>query len=261
MTLRKIVVHIHLFKNAGTSVDNILKRNFGPRWMSHDDEVPGHIICANQFNELVRSNPAVEAFSSHQVVPPLPDDSISIFPIVFIRHPIERVLSAYNFEWKTQKGLCTPEGELGRYIEEKMLKKRRNIIENFQTFRLSNTNIDRFHNVDKFDDYVLLDQAKEFIKKIPCIGIVDRFDQSIRLIQECANVHWPKLDFTPVHENISQNSLNTVEEKLDYIQDILGPASYHELIEANNLDLELYKYANELLDNQSNAVYPNCVVG
>ena len=33
---RTIILHYHLFKNAGTSVDAILKRIFGDRWVTRE---------------------------------------------------------------------------------------------------------------------------------------------------------------------------------------------------------------------------------
>jgi hypothetical protein len=35
-TERTIILHYHLFKNAGTSVDAILKRNFGDKWVTSE---------------------------------------------------------------------------------------------------------------------------------------------------------------------------------------------------------------------------------
>jgi hypothetical protein len=32
---RKVVIHYHLFKNAGTSVDRMLKEIYGERWVTH----------------------------------------------------------------------------------------------------------------------------------------------------------------------------------------------------------------------------------
>jgi hypothetical protein len=33
---RTIILHYHLLKNAGTSVDPILKRNFGDKWATRE---------------------------------------------------------------------------------------------------------------------------------------------------------------------------------------------------------------------------------
>jgi hypothetical protein len=48
--------------------------------------------------EFILDHPHGAAFSSHQVVPPLPARQLQVLPIVFLRHPIDRAYSAYLFE-------------------------------------------------------------------------------------------------------------------------------------------------------------------
>ena len=168
MTGRKILFHLHLFKNAGTSIDRILKQNFESRWMAYDETNAGSIICTDQFEQIIHAHPRIEAFSSHQVVPPLPDTQLFVFPIVFIRHPIERLKSAYLFEWKKQLGLDTPKGSLSEYVKDKLQNRRRNAIEEFQTMRLSNAGRKNFQNIELQSDKELLDRAKDFLDQLPC---------------------------------------------------------------------------------------------
>ena len=248
MSQRKIILHLHLFKNAGTSIDRILSENFGSRWMAYDGEQPGEILCAERFEEVILAHPEIEAFSSHQLVPPLPDTDLFVFPIVFIRHPIERIKSAYLFEWKKQGGLDVPKGTLQEYIDSKLVMRRRNVIENFQTMRLSNTSRKNFQNIDNYSDCELLERAKSFLDQIPCIGVVDRFDESIELIQCEVNNFWPSLKFFATQENVSQDINQTTLEKLDGIRQELGAESYQRIVDANLMDIELYEYACQLLD-------------
>lgn len=248
MSQRKIILHLHLFKNAGTSIDRILSENFGSRWMAYDCEQPGTIMCAEQFEEVIHAHPGIEAFSSHQLVPPLPDMNVFVFPIVFIRHPVERIKSAYLFEWKKQGGLDFPKGTLQEYIDSKLQNRRRNVIEDFQTMRLSNAGKKNFQNIDKFSDSELLERAKSFLDHIPCVGVVDRFDESIEIIQNEVNNLWPTLRFFATQENVSQDINQTTVEKLDGIRRELGDESYQQIVNANLLDIELYDYACQLLD-------------
>lgn len=250
MKQRKVIVHLHLFKNAGTSIDSILKRNFGARWMSYDEDQSGKIICSTQFEEVVRAHQDIEAFSSHQLVPPFPDDDIAVFPIVFIRHPLERIKSAYLFEWKKQLGLDSPKGSLRQYIDEKLQHRRRNVIEDFQTMRLSNTGRKTFQNIDQCSDSDLLDRARKFLSQLPCVGVVDRFDESIEKIENCAKRYWPRIEFFNAQENVSQCTSLPILEKLDAIRNELGDEAYGKVVKANQLDLELYEYACELLSQK-----------
>ncbi|TMK06653.1 MAG: hypothetical protein E6G72_16545, partial [Alphaproteobacteria bacterium] len=93
---RPIIIHYHFFKNAGTSVDAILQRNFGAGWTSR--EYPPR-STPNAAREFLTANPQIAALSSHTLPLPPPDiPDAEILPILFIRHPLDRLKSAYLFE-------------------------------------------------------------------------------------------------------------------------------------------------------------------
>ena len=101
-TQRNIVVHYHLFKNAGTSVDHLLRKNFSDKWHSFDGNSAGDIINTKELEGVIAAKAEMLAFSSHQIIPPLPVGDFTVYPIVFLRDPIDRIKSAYLFEWKKQ---------------------------------------------------------------------------------------------------------------------------------------------------------------
>src|SRR6184192_3254912 len=138
MAKRKVIIHYHIFKNAGTSVDRMLKESLGERWVSWDTDDPGAKISPAEMEAFLLERPEIVAVSSHQVVPPLPTRQLDVFPIIFIRQPIDRAYSAYLFEWKKQKGSDTPVGEFEEYVHDKFRYPRKNAIEDFQTLHLAN---------------------------------------------------------------------------------------------------------------------------
>ncbi len=78
---RKVLVHYHLFKNAGTSVDAILRRNFGARWINTEFPPPGQANHQEAIRRLILDNPTLAAVSSHTLMPPAPEiDGVEIFP-------------------------------------------------------------------------------------------------------------------------------------------------------------------------------------
>src|SRR4029079_906891 len=89
---RPIIIHYHFFKNAGTSVDAILQRNFGAGWTSR--EYPAR-STPNAAREFLVANPQIAALSSHTLPLPPPDiPDAEILPILFIRHPLDRLKSS-----------------------------------------------------------------------------------------------------------------------------------------------------------------------
>ena len=87
--MRTVILHYHYFKNAGTSVDDILARNFPGAWMTGEfDGMNNHEAVAR----WIAANPQASAFSSHTAQFPLPAiEGVMVLPVVFLRHPLDRI--------------------------------------------------------------------------------------------------------------------------------------------------------------------------
>ena len=93
---RTIILHYHLFKNAGTSIDSVLKKNFGEHWISR--EFTG-INNTTDVTHWIIDNPQGVAFSSHTMNGPIPKiNGVNIISLAMLRDPIKRIISAYKFE-------------------------------------------------------------------------------------------------------------------------------------------------------------------
>lgn len=90
---RVVLIHYHLFKNAGTTIDGILSRRFPGDGHGHlEGTYPWSSVSPGALLDYVKAHPEIEAVSSHQAYLPLPDDQqIRFLPIVFLRHPIDRL--------------------------------------------------------------------------------------------------------------------------------------------------------------------------
>ena len=237
-----VIVHYHLFKNSGTSLDQLLKYNFGDKWIGYDKNTSGAMISTNELERIIVSNPGKQVFSSHQIVPPIPQLGMTIYPILFLRDPIDRLKSAYLFEWKKQLGLDAPKGTLEEYIKDKFSKRRRNCIEEFQVIRLSNNCRDKIFNHEKMDDIELLDIAKTFIESLSFVGIVDQFDKSVSLLKEYLKPGFPDFKLYDVKSNVLQDISLTQENKRRKIEEELSTEMFESIIERNYLDEALYQF-------------------
>ena len=140
--VRTTVVHLHLFKNAGTTVERGLQGHFGERWSSFDKPTSAARISQAELVEFLQANPSVQAVSSHHLRPPLDDGAtMSWLPILFLRHPIDRIRSAYQFE--RGQGSVTPSStaaasmSLGEWVQYHRERPRSTQCRNFQTFALT----------------------------------------------------------------------------------------------------------------------------
>ncbi|MEM7238168.1 MAG: hypothetical protein AAF501_10145 [Pseudomonadota bacterium] len=107
--MRSVIVHYHCYKNAGSTVDRSVTTSFGRDALMEVDkhELYREVKAYNRafFEEVIPKHPDVICFSSHRTVPSahLISDH-NVIPVLFLRHPLLRVASAYRFEAKRQDG-------------------------------------------------------------------------------------------------------------------------------------------------------------
>jgi hypothetical protein len=242
--MRKLIIHYHLFKNAGTSIDNILKDSFGDKWQNWDrpSDKEGPLLPA-ELARFIKENPQLIAISSHDAVPPVPIGEFQVFPIVFMRHPIDRARSAYLFEWQKELGLDRPKGSFAEYIDEKLAPEGDSVIANFQVSRLSNLVYHNDVSRKSLRDYERLERAKLFLCGIPYFGLVENFHQSLIRLYYYLRPNFPDVMVVNHQANVIQDINAKLEEKLKSIQDELGDEKYQVLLQRNELDMKLYQFA------------------
>lgn len=245
ITVRKVILHYHIFKNAGTSVDHMLATSFGARWKSVEASTNGRLSSADVAKAL-QQDPSLAAVSSHTALPPVPAGPFQVFPIVFVRHPIDRAYSAYDFEWIKQAG-GMPKGSFEAYVTEKLTTWRSSAIEDFQTLHLSNRDPERRTVQRNLPNEVLLDNARQFLRGSPFFGVVERMGDSLALMKHALGPHFPELRVEEHKLNVLRPE-GTLAEKVEEISSKLPPPLYKQLVLRNQLDLRLYEYALGLFD-------------
>lgn len=243
-TQNVIVAHYHLFKNAGTSVDVILEQNFGSAWSKIEfpkisRQSNSHLVQ----NWLEQQN--ISAFSSHTALFPLPSlDNTLVLPIVFLRHPLIRLWSVYNFERKHRQVLnasikLAQSKNFAGYLNYQLDQLSNRSCRNFQTYRFSWLN----SQPNKTE----LERALDGLDWLSIVGIVDEFDLSMELYRQAIAKYYPLFQFQSVHKNITSERNLSQDEKLDLIRTNLDHNTYQRLLDANQDDLQLYAAAKNKL--------------
>ena len=95
-----ILIHYHIFKNAGTSFERSLARAFKwKRLLRLDSALHDGHISHRDLIDAVRKNTQVKVVTSHQAVPPAPRiPGRKVISSILIRDPIARIRSIYAFE-------------------------------------------------------------------------------------------------------------------------------------------------------------------
>ncbi|WP_022950597.1 sulfotransferase family 2 domain-containing protein [Leucothrix mucor] len=247
--LKKTLVHLHIFKNAGSSLDKILRDSFGDQFMTFDKDNPGAMINCDELDQILNRNENISCLASHQIRMPLPVNfSRMIFPVFFIRHPIERIQSCFHFERDVQKRF-PPDMTMEQYARSSLRNPSISAVINLQTAticdnRLMDGKLRTSVTKDVVDSAIsaLRNNAYSF-------GLVSHFDLSLKLIKHQLTPHFEQLassddDLTgSVHENFSLNTAMNTSEKLAYVKDNLSIPTYVQLLEALQPDLMLYEEA------------------
>ena len=170
--MRTVIFHYHLFKNAGTSLDAAFKENFSEEkgeWVTK--EFPANRRQnQEQVKQWIIDNPQAKCFSSHTAqLPPPQIDGVRVLPVLFIRHPIDRIASAYSFETK-QPGnsvgaVIARNTDLKGYVQIRIAIPNDGQCQNFHTSRLAQYRQD--------PNKTALDNAKFALENLYFVGVVE----------------------------------------------------------------------------------------
>ncbi|GGF86444.1 hypothetical protein GCM10007301_52880 [Azorhizobium oxalatiphilum] len=98
--MRFVILHHHIFKNAGTSLDSSLAHQFGADFTTLERN--GELIPPDVLATLLRDNPQLKAVSSHSFMGQGFRDveqalDLRFFHMALLRRPWDRLVSMYNF--------------------------------------------------------------------------------------------------------------------------------------------------------------------
>jgi len=251
MKKRDIIVHAHIFKNAGSSFDSALKELFMEQFVDHRDDQQ---IVRGKEEYLINfldQHQNIQAFSSHSIhFYPKNNEKYNLYPVYFVRHPIDRIRSVYSFEKKqvpanTKGSKKAKELNMNDYISWYMKDDSPFTIRNSQTIFLSGLG-PGVANMDK--KYI---KALVNLKNIFLLGIVDRYDKSMVVFEEYLKNIFPSIDLSYIRRNITDtDTQSTVDEKAQKLLSQLDEKLQKEVLQKNEYDLKLYSKANELLDQK-----------
>ena len=239
---RDVIVHYHIFKNAGTSIDASLQASFGARWLSYDRSADWVNVTEADLVGLIGSGAGLRAVSSHQLRWPHPVTArLRTYPIVFLRHPIDRVGSIYSYLRRIGDPRIAGRS-LGETVDWLLGPQGNIVAESFQTLFLSDdTELVATDSARTRVSTRHFDEAARRLGTLPVVGVVERFDGSVRRLNAWLGPVFPELRLAGVRHNSSRDTSRTLQERLRDMADVLGGDRYARLVRANEADLELYE--------------------
>ena len=242
-----MIVHNHIFKNAGTTIDWALAKNFGTTFVDHRED---HLMRqgASYLGPYLSENRHIKALSSHHLAMPLPElVGVRTMMVMMFRDPLERVTSVYKFE-RAQELSSHPgvihakKYAFGEYIVWRM---RPDVGPTIRNFHVRKTLPSK-----KISQVVISNQdmleAKQFVKSVELLGLVERFDESMVLFEESLKRTFPSIDFSYVAQNVGQEASEKKELRLERLKTEIGDEIFELLLNNNLQDLQLLAFVEEV---------------
>jgi len=249
MRFPSILIHYHIFKNAGTSFEWALEQSLGIDSVLHLDK-PSHdgYVSSREIAESVRNNPGIKVITSHQAAPPGPRiRNREILTSIIIRDPIARIRSIYAFERSQQivhpGTVKAKELDFKGYVEWRLETSARMFC-NFQVHFCCRERA----REDRMPDLLDLERAIRALDKIDIVGTVERYDEWLALARAVMNEHFPGITLASTRQNVLTGERCATKQSIyeNLVAD-LGPETARYLLDQNELDICLHQIADALL--------------
>ena len=251
--MRYIIVHNHLFKNAGTTFDWALQRTFDGGFLDHRDDEK-MMTGRTYLGPFLQENKHLQAISTHHLKFPLPEiDGVSLLHAMFLRHPLDRIGSVYSFERKqdaqTLGAKMAKQLDCNDYVKWRMRKDIPGTIRHFQICRCLDSEISNKASKTEINESIF-QIAVDRLKSTELLGVVDMFDESMVLIEEYLRPIFPNIDLAYVKQNRSRGRDMDLATRVKKLLERLDIETLNSAILNNHFDLKLYVFAKHLINER-----------
>lgn len=222
------------------SVDFALRKFFGNQFAVFEGLHAHDILSPSAVSNFLDANPGVRAVASHLARPPVPFDHVK--PILFLRHPLLRAKSVYEF---TRRDPTQPFFDIVSnkcfvaYLDWALSGAAGGVVvRDYQVIHTSEASFCTEGILSAKATEVNLRQAIEIVSAFPAIGIVETFDLSMRLFEKIYEPFFPGLKLGVVHENKTATSRSIPDTEAE-----LPPGILEQFKMQNSYDYQLYDYA------------------
>jgi len=236
--MRLVILHYHIFKNAGSTIEDILDHSFGERFAKLETPAGEGLISNPELLRFFDARPNLHAFSSHQVRHPLPEaPGYLFFDICFLRDPIDRIRSIYTYFRRKPNPADPMSGLANRTALGDFIA---GMIQDFPLF-VKNVQVNLLACGGDSDEPQPrdLDLAVQRMLATSFLGVVDCFDQSVAAGAYALRCAFPELDCARPAVNVSDGLEGTVASRTEKLRQACAPEVYEELLRLNTLDREL----------------------
>ena len=239
---RYVIVHYHIFKNGGSTIEYILERAFPGQFATVHGSDPDATLDAPNLVEFLQQNPGIAAVSSHHLrYPKSLSRQTVFFDCCFLRDPLARLYSIYNhFRRGGADSLCArwARSYNPRQFAMRLIDEAPHQVSDVQVTQLANAGTFT-RPADERD----LERATAVIREMAVPGLVEMFDESLVVAEYFLRPAFPNLRLEYIPQNVSQAEPGAPAESREYWEGLWGKELYERLLRMNEMDMELVRRA------------------
>jgi hypothetical protein len=239
---RDVIIHYHIFKNAGTTVTFVLERNFGSAFASFESKHFNAVLTNEALISFLERHPKIKAVSSHGLWPPKPKHDRFVFhDILFLRHPLARLSSLYDFYRRNEvtDDPLTTEAKKRNTAEFMRL-----LISDYPQY-VRNVQVHYLSARSRKNTQSDLQCAVSVACEATVLGVAELFDLGAVLAEHSLTPVFQRFHFGYVAQNVSSIGPRELSVHLAQFRDACGNDVYEQLLQSNSLDLELLEFARQ----------------
>jgi hypothetical protein len=245
--IRRVIVHSHIMKCAGTTFASILEREFGDDCYHVHRPGPDGVIYGEDLAAFLRATPGARAVTSHHFRFPVPHELGDIVDCCPVRRPTDRLESLYLFfasdVTQPLHPLARDAGGIGPFIVG-LLEGYPPYVVDVQTAALA------MRTQSRPPGRLELERAVRRISDSSMVVVVDRFDESMVVAEHVLAGTWPGLRLHYEAQNTTREVRYSVEERERRFRRQCGDETYALVKRCNELDEELWRAAGAELDRR-----------
>lgn len=245
--VRRVIVHTHIMKCAGTTVATILERELGDACYHVHRPGPDGVIYGEDLAAFLLATPGARAVTSHHFRVPVPHEIGDVVDCCPVRRPTDRLESLYAFFARDASQphhvLARDAGGIGPFLLT-LVEGYASYATDVQTAALTLRTQSR--PPGRRDS----ERAMRRVADSSMVVVVDRFDESMVVAEQILAGTWPGLQLHYEAQNTAREVRYSVEEREERFRERCGEETYVLIKRCNELDEALWRAASSELDRR-----------